>query len=142
MSSDYQEDIPNDGSPYIDPTHFLQPEMLDPRCDPQGKTNDAAYWEGYGRFREGVWYTQLLGKANSDHLLAGWFFGFTEGKRKKKWWQSKFLWLAVGVGVATMLAWFNPSAITENPDTVVVLSGATAVAIAVLRFVTNTAVVK
>jgi len=124
--------LPDTSGFYVDDTQFI-----DPRHDPTSRDNPDEFWVGYGKFRQGQWYTTL---PRNSHYLAGWFFGFTEGKRWKQWWKSKYLWLALAVGVTSVLGQVDTTVISENPRIVAFAASTVATLIAVLRFVTYTTV--
>jgi hypothetical protein len=117
--------------------HIDDMDFISPTKDPCSRENPDAFWVGYGKFRQGKWYTDL---PRDSHSLAGWFFGFTEGKRWKKWWQSKSLWLATCVGFTSVLAQVDVGVISDNPRIVAFAASTVAAAIATLRFVTHTTV--
>lgn len=112
-------------------------DPIDLRIDPTQRENKAAFWHGYGRYREGVNYTDLPKGAD---YLAGWCYGLTEGRRKglpKPWWQSRTTWVGVAMGLASILSTVDPSMITDNPRAVSALAAVVAAAVIVLRRVTK-----
>lgn len=124
----------------VDDLHFPDPHVMDPRQDPQARDNPVSFWYGYGLFRQGKWYTELKQDEDFADAYAGWCFGFVEGKRWKPWWKSKFIWLAVSVGVMSALLRTDLSIISNNPQFIAYGGATVSVIIAVLRFATKTAV--
>jgi len=88
----------------------------DYRTDPTQRDNDAKFWVGYGKYREGKYYDEV--KEDPDSL-AGWCFALSEGKEHPKpLWQSKTFYLGVTVIFLALYGGSNTDWITQNPDLV------------------------
>jgi hypothetical protein len=103
--------------------------------DPTTHTNTPAFWTGYGRFREGVYYDAL--PADRDHQ-AGWCFGLSEGKEQPKpLWQSKTFYQGLVVLMLALWGTTNPEAIANNPDAVAGIAAVLGVVQIMIRAITR-----
>ena len=122
--------------PYFDP-HAQQP--YDYRTDPTVRTNPPAFWTGYGRYREGVNYSDI--EQTPDHI-AGWCYGLSEGRRTeaKPLWESRSFYEGVAVIGLSIWAGMNTEVIVNNPDAVAAIGTVIGVMQVVLRRITRAAI--
>lgn len=115
---------------------YVNPHNYDYRTDPTQHTNEPAFWVGYGKYREGINYTDL---PDGRDYLAGWCYGLNEGKQEqaKPIWQSKSFFDGMALIVLSIWGGLNTELIANNP-TAVSMIGAVFGAITVwLRSITK-----
>jgi hypothetical protein len=121
--------------PYVDPHAYVP---YDYRTDPTRRTNSDGFWAGYGRYREGVHYSEL---PDDRDRMAGWCYGMTEGKEPPKpLWQSRSFYHGVVVLALALWGSQNVDAIADNPEAVAGLAAVLGVLEIAIRAVTRTAI--
>lgn len=106
---------------------------IDPRIDPTQRSNAEQFWTGYGRYREGVNYTEMDG----PDQLAGWCYGLAEGRTAKPLHKSKTFYH--GLALIGLAAWgaVSPQSIMDNPEAIAAIAAVLGVLGVWIRSVTK-----